>query len=59
LNYLDFVRQHERFLRPEELPYLRGDSSKIRRDLGWAPLVTFEELIEEMVAHWMNVLGNK
>jgi GDPmannose 4,6-dehydratase len=54
LNYEDFVKQDAKFLRPEELPYLRGDSSKIRETLGWKPQIKFEELIHEMVNFWMN-----
>ena len=30
LNYKDYVTQNPKFLRPEELPYLKGDSTKIR-----------------------------
>lgn len=57
LNYLDYVRQDPKFLRPEELPYLRGDSTKIRTQLGWQPEVSFEQMIEEMLKHWLTVLG--
>jgi GDPmannose 4,6-dehydratase len=52
LQYQDFVTQDARFLRPQELPYLRGDSSKIRTQLGWQPDITFEEMVEEMVEFW-------
>lgn len=58
LNYLDYVKQDARYLRPEELPYLRGDSSKVRDVLGWSPQISFEQLIEEMVSHWTNTLGS-
>jgi len=57
LDYLQFVKQDPKFLRPEELPYLRGDSSKIRSTLGWQPETTFENLISEMVEFWMNSLS--
>jgi GDPmannose 4,6-dehydratase len=57
LDYLQFVTQDPKFLRPEELPYLRGDSSKIRSALGWQPETTFENLISEMVEFWMNRLS--
>jgi GDPmannose 4,6-dehydratase len=57
LNYHDFVRQDERYLRPEELPFLRGDSSKIQSTLGWKPRITFEEMIIEMVKFWYDKLG--
>lgn len=53
LNYRDYVKQDSRYIRPQELPYLRGDSSKIRNELGWMPKITFEEMIEEMIEFWM------
>jgi GDPmannose 4,6-dehydratase len=31
--------------------YLMGDSSKIRKKLGWAPKVSFEQLVHLMVDH--------
>jgi GDPmannose 4,6-dehydratase len=59
LNYEDYIVQNPIYLRPEELPYLRGDSTKIRTILGWKPTYTFEELMHEMVDHWMDVLQGK
>jgi GDPmannose 4,6-dehydratase len=53
LNYKDYVVQNPKFLRPEELPYLRGDSTKIRTELGWKPTYTFEAMMEEMVEYWL------
>lgn len=38
------------FFRPAEVDYLCGDSSKARRELGWEPQITFQELVESMVA---------
>ena len=52
LNYKDYVTQNPKYLRPEELPYLRGDSTKIRKTLGWEPTYTFREMMEEMVNYW-------
>lgn len=37
--------------RPSEVDYLRGDSSKARKLLGWKPKVSFEELVEIMIKH--------
>ena len=54
LNYENYVIQNQKFLRPEELPYLKGDSTKIRTQLGWRPEYTFEMLMDEMIEHWMN-----
>lgn len=55
LNYEDYVIQNEKFLRPEELPYLKGDSSRIRNILGWKPEYTFNQTMDEMIEHWIGV----
>ena len=54
LNYQDYVVQDKKFMRPEELKYLKGDSGAIRKELGWNPIYTFESMIDEMVDNWMN-----
>jgi GDPmannose 4,6-dehydratase len=59
LDYKDYVVQNPKFLRPEELPYLKGDSTKIRKTLGWEPTYTFEEMMHEMCDHWLDVLQGK
>jgi GDPmannose 4,6-dehydratase len=59
LDYRDYVVQNDKFLRPEELPYLKGDSTKLREKTGWAPTYTFEEMMHEMCDHWMDVLQGK
>jgi GDPmannose 4,6-dehydratase len=56
MNYENYVIQNQKFLRPEELKYLRGDSSDIRTQLGWQPKYTFESMLDEMIAHWMKTL---
>lgn len=43
------VKSEQEFMRPAELDYLRGDSSKIQEELGWKPKVNFEQLIRMMV----------
>ena len=55
--YTDFVVQNPKFLRAEELKYLKGDSTKIRSVLGWKPEYTFETLMDEMIDHWLNIYG--
>jgi GDPmannose 4,6-dehydratase len=46
--------QNSIYLRPEELPYLNGDPTKIKA-LGWTPEYTFFELMDEMIDHWMKI----
>ena len=57
LEWQKYVRQDERYMRPQELPYLRGDSSKARSILGWEPTETLDTLVEEMIESWMAALG--
>jgi GDPmannose 4,6-dehydratase len=56
MNYQDYVKQDPKFLRPEELPYLKGDSSRIRA-LGWTPEYTFETMMDEMIEYWTSQLS--
>jgi GDPmannose 4,6-dehydratase len=52
LNYKDYVTQNPKYMRAEELKYLKGDSTKIRKTLGWKPKYTFETLMDDMIEHW-------
>ena len=59
LDYTQYVKQDEKFKRPEELDYLKGDSTKIRRELGWIPEYTFESMLDEMIEYWSEHYGKK
>ena len=52
MDYNTFVKQDNKFLRPEELPYLKGDPSRIKA-LGWTPEYTFQSMMDEMIEYWM------
>lgn len=58
LNYLKHVVINPKYLRAEEVPYLRGDCTRAKVILGWSPKHSFESLIHEMVDNWMNILSN-
>ena len=49
LNYKDYITQNKKFLRPEELPYLKGDPTRIRK-LGWKPKHTIDSLVKDMMS---------
>lgn len=49
MNYLDYVTVDPKYYRPTELKDLKGDSSKLRNELGWKPTYTFESMIQEMI----------
>ena len=55
LDVQKYVKTDPKYLRPEELKDLKGDSSKLRA-LGWKPKYTFETMIEEMIEYWMEKL---
>jgi GDPmannose 4,6-dehydratase len=49
LDPATYVKTDPAFIRPAEVDRLIGDPSKARRELGWEPTVTFEELVRLMV----------
>lgn len=49
LDWKLHVRLHAQHKRPYEVPYLKGDCSKAKRELGWQPKTTFKELVKIMV----------
>jgi len=53
MDYRKYVVQNPKFMRPEELKYLKGDSSKTREILGWKPEYTFDSMLEEMIERWI------
>jgi len=52
LDYREYVIQDPKFMRPEELKYLKGDSTKSREILDWTPEYTFETMLDEMIEEW-------
>jgi GDPmannose 4,6-dehydratase len=59
LNYMDHIVVDEKHFRPEELENLKGDSSKLRKDLSWQPEYTFESMLDEMIKYWLDYYKNK
>jgi|TARA_Y100000310_G_C20697903_1_gene827065 GDPmannose 4,6-dehydratase len=48
-DWSKYVKQDPRYMRPADVDYLCGDSSKAHQKLGWAPSVPFSELVSLMV----------
>ena len=59
LSYQDYVTMDEKFLRPEELNYLKGDPTKLKQDTGWEPTYTFETMLDEMIEYWLEFYNKK
>jgi GDPmannose 4,6-dehydratase len=59
LDWSEYVSQDFKYLRPEELSYLKGDSDKLRKATGWTPKYNFETMLDEMIEYWMDYYTNK
>jgi GDPmannose 4,6-dehydratase len=51
------VKINPKFYRPAEVDLLLGDSTKARRELGWKPETSFEQLVEKMVLNDLKQIG--
>jgi len=58
LDWREYVKQDEKFLRPEELHDLKGDCSKLVKATGWKHEYTFESMLDEMVEYWKDYYKN-
>ena len=56
LDYTKYIVQNEKYMRPEELKYLCGDSTKAKTVLNWTPTYSFEAMVEEMIESWLKIL---
>lgn len=53
------VKVNKDFFRPAEVDILLGDSSKAEKRLGWKRQISFDELVERMVKHDMELAGRE
>jgi GDPmannose 4,6-dehydratase len=51
LDWKKYVRFDKRYTRPNEVPILLGDASKIRKKLGWKSKMKFKNIIHAMIDH--------
>lgn len=51
LNWRDIVETDQEMMRPAEVDHLVADPTRARADLGWAPKVSFKQLVSMMVEH--------
>src|SRR2546423_2520721 len=49
LDWKKYVTIHPCFVRSAEVDVLRADAGRARKELGWTPKVTFEQLLQMMV----------
>ena len=54
LNYENYIQYNPKYMRSEELQYLKGDASKAKTMLQWQPTYTFYSILDEMIEYWSN-----
>lgn len=59
LDYKSYIKFDPRYLRPSEIDALCGDPTKIKTQLGWEPVYTFDTLVNEMVEADMQLAMNE
>ena len=55
-DWSKYVKQDERFMRPADVYYLRGNADKAREELGWKPKTSFDEMVRKMVQNDIELL---
>ena len=53
------VKVDKIYFRPNEVEYLKGDYTKIKKLIGWKPKMKFEQLVNTMVDDDLKELKNK
>ncbi len=56
LNWKDYVKIDQRFVRPAEVDLLIGDAAKAKEKLGWVPQVSFSEMIKMMIENDLKIV---
>ena len=57
LDWQQYVKVDPKFVRLAEVDVLRADASRARKELGWTPKVSFEQLVQMMVDADLERLG--
>jgi GDPmannose 4,6-dehydratase len=53
MDYKKYIFISGKHMRPEELTDLKGDSTKLRSELGWEPKYSFDTMLDEMIEYWL------
>ena len=56
LDWEKYIKTDQRYFRPEELEFLKGDCSKAKKVLGWRHKYTFKTMLDEMIEYWIQKL---
>jgi GDPmannose 4,6-dehydratase len=56
IDWSKYVKQDERYMRPADVYYLRGDSTRAKNEMGWEPKTSFEDMVSKMVTNDIQLL---
>ena len=56
-DWSKYVKQDERYMRPADVYYLRGDSTRAKNEMGWEPKTSFEDMVSKMVTNDIELLS--
>ena len=57
-NGKDIIKIDPKYFRPTEVETLLGDASKAKEKLNWAPKISFEQLVKEMIDEDLKLAKN-
>ncbi len=56
-DWKPYVKQNPKYMRPADVYYLKGDSTKAKEELGWIPKTSFDEMVSNMVKNDIKLLN--
>ena len=59
LNGKELIKVDPRYFRPTEVETLLGDASKAKEKLNWAPKISFEQMVKEMIDEDLKLAKNE
>ena len=58
LRFEDIYELDERFMRPSDVPFLKGNATLARKYLGWQPKYNWKMLLKEMYEHDLDIIND-
>lgn len=51
------VEMDPQLLRAADIPVMAGDSSRLREETGWAPSISWDQTLDDLMAYWREALA--